>query len=126
MALKLLLDTNAALYFLHGRLARPLPKGIYLFSVITEIELFSYPKISSSEEASIRRLLAPMTRVELTAAVREKTIAIRRDCRMKLPDAVIAASALTHDAVLLSNDAGFERVTDLLRQELVLKPSGTP
>lgn len=119
--MKFLLDTNAALYFLQDRLEQPLPRGRYLFSVITEIELFSYPNMSPLEEASIRRLLAPMERVELDMSVRERTIAVRRACRLKLPDAMIAASALLHDAVLLSNDSGFDRVTELNRQGLLVK-----
>lgn len=49
MVVKFLLDTNAILYFLHGRLEQPLPKGTYYFSVVTEIELLSYPKITLNE-----------------------------------------------------------------------------
>lgn len=40
------LDTNVVLYFLGGRLVNPLPSGQYFISVITEIELLSYPSIS--------------------------------------------------------------------------------
>jgi predicted nucleic acid-binding protein len=34
-----LLDTNAVIYLVSGRLASPLPEGKYSFSIITEIEL---------------------------------------------------------------------------------------
>lgn len=43
----ILLDTNVVLYFLGGRLMNPLPSGQYFVSVITEIELLSYPSLSS-------------------------------------------------------------------------------
>ncbi|MGH8498293.1 MAG: type II toxin-antitoxin system VapC family toxin [Methylococcales bacterium] len=121
--MRFLLDTNAILYFLQDRLEQPLPRGNYFFSIITEIELFSYPQITLAEEGSIRRLLASMTRVALNFPVRDKTITIRRANRLKLPDAIIAASALLHDAVLLSNDNGFETVVDLQRQALKIKSS---
>lgn len=124
--MKFLVDTNAALYFLHGRLMQALPKGEYLFSVISEIELLAYPSLSTTEERAIRRLLAAMERVDLGEPVRQKTIEIRRGYRMKLPDAVIAASAWVHGATLLSNDGGFDRVTDLPRLELPLKPLENP
>lgn len=42
----ILIDTNVVLYFLGGRLVNPLPSGQYFISVITEIELLSYPSIS--------------------------------------------------------------------------------
>lgn len=42
----ILLDTNIVLYFLGGKLANPLPSGQYFVSVITEIELLSYPSLS--------------------------------------------------------------------------------
>ncbi len=41
-----LLDTNIVLYFLGGPLVNPLPSGQYFISVITEIELLSYPSLS--------------------------------------------------------------------------------
>jgi predicted nucleic acid-binding protein len=124
MAMRFIADTNIILYFLQDRLEHPLPRGKYYFSVITEIELFSYPQISHAEVDSIRRLLAPMTRIELNLPVRDKTIAIRRSYRLKLPDAMIAASALFHDAILLSNDNGFDKVMELNRRVLPLKLSG--
>lgn len=120
MAVRFLLDTNAVLYFLQGRLIQPLPKGRYLFSVITEIELLSYPDIAPAEEAVIRYLLSSIERVELDLSAREKTIAIRRAYRLKLPDAAIAASTLLHDAVLLINDSGFDRVAKFGRQSLLV------
>lgn len=40
------LDTNIVLYLLGGRLANPLPKAQYFISVITEMELLSYPNLT--------------------------------------------------------------------------------
>lgn len=120
--MKFLIDTNAILYFLHDRLEEPLPKGIYLFSVVTEIELFSYPNMKLNEETSINRLLTSMIKIELNLPIQKKTIMIRRNYRLKLPDAVIAASALIYDSILISNDVNFDKVKNLRRLELTLKP----
>ncbi len=49
----ILLDTNVVLYLLGGRLANPLPSGEYFVSVISEIELLSYPSLSLEEEIEI-------------------------------------------------------------------------
>ena len=45
-----LLDTNVSLYLLGGRLAVPLPEGEYGVSVITEMELLSWPSLTPVEE----------------------------------------------------------------------------
>ncbi len=38
MVVNIVLDTNAVLYFLAGRLAEPLPKADFYVSVITEMD----------------------------------------------------------------------------------------
>ena len=42
---RFLFDTNAALYFLGNQLADVLPIGLYHISVISEVELLSYPNL---------------------------------------------------------------------------------
>ena len=44
--MSIVLDTNAVLYFLAGRLVEPIPQADFYVSVITEIELLSYPLIN--------------------------------------------------------------------------------
>ena len=53
-----LLDTNAIIYLIGGRLAAPLPAGHYSFSVISEIELLSFSGLSAEDEQKIGELLA--------------------------------------------------------------------
>lgn len=45
-----LLDTNAVIYLVSGRLSLPLPYGQNSVSIITEIELLSFSGISAEEE----------------------------------------------------------------------------
>lgn len=61
-----------------GRLAFPLPDGRYSVSIITEIELLSFPGISTEEEQKIRDLLLLLDRVHLTDTVRDEAIRLRR------------------------------------------------
>ena len=51
MAVTAVLDTNVVLYHLGDRLAEPLPHGAICVSVITEMELLSYPSLSPEEES---------------------------------------------------------------------------
>ena len=116
-----LLDTNAVIYLVNGRLALPLPEGQYSISVITEIELLSFPNLLDEEEQRIRDLLQVLERVQLSDTVRQQTILLRRKNRLKLPDAIIAASALTHRAILLTNDQSFASIDGLDCKALQLK-----
>ena len=108
-----LLDTNTIIYLMNGRLALPLPEGQYSVSIITEIELLSYSGISATEDRKIRDLLLLLDRIQLIDAVRDETIRLRRKNRLKLPDAIIAASALVVGAILLTNDQVFSSIAEL-------------
>jgi predicted nucleic acid-binding protein len=119
--MKYLLDTNVLIYLQAGKLADELPKAVYAYSVISEIELLSWPEIQPEQENVWRGLLATLHRVEVDSFVRETAIRLRRDRRLKLPDALIAASALVLDAVLFTNDQQLLSLSGLRSQSLKLK-----
>jgi predicted nucleic acid-binding protein len=120
MVMRYLLDTNTIIYLLGGRLAAGLPQGHYGLSVITEIELLSFPSLSSDEEKAIRTLLDSVEKLPLSDAVRDGTILLRRKNGMKLPDAVIAATALDWGAVLLTNDGRMTSIPGITTQAVAL------
>lgn len=121
MALEKVLDTNAVLYFLGGRLAESLPEGRYLLSVVAEMELLSYPSLDAREEERIRAFLSEVTLVELTREVREVAIQLRSQHGLRLPDAIIAATAQTLRAEWLTNDRKLLRIPELSCRRLRLK-----
>ena len=43
----------------------------------------------------------------------DKCIEIRRNCRIKTPDAIIAATAMIYDFTLLTSDFDFKRIPNL-------------
>lgn len=111
-----LLDTNAIIYFLEGRARvaeHVLMAETIFFSVITEIELLSAPHLDDKDTATIREFLNRCRRVDLTTEIVNQAITIRRRERMRTPDAIIAASALTLNVPLVSADKQFGRVADL-------------
>jgi len=117
---KFLLDTNVVIYLLGGRLRHALPQGDFGVSVITEIELLSYPALAPDDEAAARGFLDAVARHPLTDSIRDRTIALRRQYRLKLPDALIAATALDTGATLLSNDQQLLVVPSLMVQAVEL------
>ncbi len=87
------LDTNAILFLLGGKLAQTLPAGEYFISLISEMELLSYPLLDESEQAKLRDFLSAVTVVDLTEEVKSLAIRLRRQHLLKLPDAIVAATA---------------------------------
>lgn len=119
--MKRLLDTNTVLYLLAGRLAEPLIAGEYFVSVITEMELLSYPLIEAEHEGQIQSFLSKVAVVELNSEIKRTAIEIRRVAGLKLPDAIIAATAMVIDAELLTNDRKLQSIPGITVRSLALK-----
>jgi predicted nucleic acid-binding protein len=85
-----------------------------IISSIVRIELLSFPELSNEEEAVIADLLMQFERVPLLPQIEDRTIQLRRHHRLKLPDALIAATALHCSAcVMTRNVDDFKRVPEL-------------
>jgi predicted nucleic acid-binding protein len=119
--MKIVLDTNTVLYLLAGRLRDPLPQAQTYISVITEIELLSYPLLSSESESAIYDFLADVSIVDLSKDIKQATINFRRQYRFKLPDAIIVATACHLNAELLTNDIKLLKIAGLSVRALPLK-----
>ena len=118
----LVLDTNVVIYELEGRLTQPLPAGPYAVSVITEMELLSYPDLDVSDEQAIRRFLTGVAIVDLTPNIQAVAIQLRRLYRVKLPDAIVAATAVSLGVDLLTSDQRLARTPGLQCQVVAIKP----
>jgi len=118
---RFLLDTNIFILLFNDRLVENLPLGEILCSVITEMELLSFPLLTSAEENMIRARLTSLMVYGIDEAVKEQTIRLRRAIRLKLPDAIIAATALTHKAILVTNDKALHMIPELDCRSLELK-----
>ena len=107
--IKYLLDTNIIIGVIKGNeQAVSLVKGIGLsscaFSVITRMELLGFSGITEHEERTFKVLLSKMTRLSLNVDIEDATIQLRKQRRIKLPDAIIAATAITYNMELLTLD----------------------
>jgi predicted nucleic acid-binding protein len=92
----------------------------YYVSVITEIELLSYPNLDAKTEENIRSFLAQLKLINLNNAIKTKAIQLRREYKIKLPDAIIVATALILNIPLLSNDLRLNKISDLDCRQLKL------
>lgn len=115
--LRFLLDTNFLLGMMksapavQAMLQRLAPlTGQCAYSAVTRMELLGFPGITDAEEALIKSRLHELTYLALDRQIEDSAIALRRQRRIKLPDAVIAATALTHGLELLTLDEGLSAV----------------
>jgi predicted nucleic acid-binding protein len=108
-----LLDTNVALYLLGGRLAETLPAGNYGVSVITEMELLAWPSLTTEEERKVREFLGQLVVCELTPSIRARAVVLRKEQHLKLPDAIVCATAMEFSVELWTNDTTLAKVPEL-------------
>ena len=109
-----LADTNALIYLLNGNpCMSPFLQNKLAFSVISELELLSFSGITSEEENNIKSFLLDCNEISLTDEIKEKTIEIRKKYKIKLPDAIVAASAIENNLPLITVDKGFNQIEEL-------------
>ncbi len=105
--MKAVFDTNILIDYLNGieaakaELARYRTRQI---SIVTFIEVMVGSQ-GPDEENAIRGFLASFQVLELCAEVANEAISIRKELRLKIPDAVVYASARIQGCILVSRNA---------------------
>lgn len=66
-----------------------------------------------SDELYFLALLRLLPQLAITEDILKRAVQIRQQFRLKTPDAIIAATALEHELVLVTIDNGFNRVAGL-------------
>ncbi len=109
-------DTNIFLYLQSGRedLAKVFNQSSVFVSVVTELELFSFKFMDEKAEIELNEALKSCFIVDLEKPIRQHTIQIRKAYGLKLPDAIIAATAIHLQLPLFTADKEFEKVKDLM------------
>ena len=116
---KFLLDTNAVIALLNGHalVTALLQSATWVgITVITELEFLSFSGLSEQDKLLFEQFKNRIEVINLDtndAALIQAICQIRQAYRLKLPDAIIGAAAIQHQATLLSNDAIFARITTL-------------
>jgi predicted nucleic acid-binding protein len=97
----LLVDTDVLIDHLRG--ARVFaPRDVRVaYSTITRTELFAG---RASQEAAVRTLLDPFREIVVDRAIAELGGRLRREHGVRIADALIAATALTHELELLTRN----------------------
>jgi predicted nucleic acid-binding protein len=108
---RILLDSDVLVDHLRGHRRIVAGRDELHVSAITRAELCSG---RGADERRVRRLLEPVTDLPVDSAIAERAGRLRRDSRRRLPDALIAATALEHRLTLVTrNLRDFEGIRGL-------------
>ena len=102
-----LLDTNILIYLSKKELSLASfakPDDELYISIITYLEALGYPFTSKTEENLITSLCKNLVVINLDGSIVEEVIQIRRNKKIKLPDAIIAATASTNQFDLVTRN----------------------
>jgi tRNA(fMet)-specific endonuclease VapC len=117
---RLLLDTNAVVALLQGneRLLKLTSEVEWIgISIISEIEFLCFSGLTQSDRDLFAKFLGRIEIVDVHSSeprLVEQAIEIRRSFRVRLPDAIVAASALARNASLVTADQQLSVVKDLM------------
>lgn len=109
-----MVDTNIALYLLRGDetvINLLSDSGLHL-SVITRMELLSFPGLTKAQLPAINAFLDAWPVEELHSLVEGEAIRLRRKYKLKLPDSIIAATASHVGIPLVTADRDMQRLVD--------------
>lgn len=115
---RLLADTNALIHQLGGdqRVGDLLKDKTVHISFVTQIELLSWPGYTAKERAVVAEQIQEFIIMDATERVKMIAIDLRIRHKLKLADALIAATAISLNIPLVTQDKHFNR----LKEELEL------
>lgn len=120
MGMNMLVDSNVIIDYVSNRIPEKSAKQLDIYfnshfsvSIISKIEVLGF-NTQEYELEQLESFIQLSSIVYIDAAVADKTIEIRRMKRIKLPDAIIAATALVQNCILLShNTTDFNKIEGL-------------
>lgn len=114
-----LLDSNLIVYHLSGsnEASEIIRKHVDSVSIsaVTRIEVLGFSFPSSEAERKATNFINALLTHQISPQIVERTISLRKQFRIKIPDALIAATALCHQLTLVTrNSNDFEHIPELL------------
>lgn len=116
--MRYLLDSNALIYAARS-------EEVYLplrtwanrpdvaVSAISQVEVLGFHNLTAADALFFSIVFDLLPQLAITEVVLQRAVRIRQQFRLKTPDAIIAATALEHDLILVTADNGFTRVAGL-------------
>ena len=84
------------------------------YSSMSRLEVFGFPKLTPLDEQRFQILMAQFQEVSISTGIIDVAIQLRRQVKIKVPDAIVAATALVEQADLITrNVSDFQRIPGL-------------
>lgn len=120
---KLLLDSNIAIYLSKRTLIVSdfaKPGDVLYVSLVTYMEVVGYKFTDATEEIFTDTLFRSLQHLPVTQAVADRVVAYRKLRKIKLPDAIILATAREYDCQLITRNVS--DVADLDELVTIINP----
>jgi len=112
--IKHLVDTN---FLIHTDQRNPVVEPFLneniAISFISEMELLGVFSISKSKKASMQRIINECYVLEMNQSIKIVAIDLKQKHKLKLPDAIIAATAIHYNLMFIISDADFKSIKEL-------------
>jgi hypothetical protein len=86
------------------------------------MELLAWPSLTGEEEKNVREFLRQVVICELTSSIRARAVRLRKEQHLKLPDAIVCATAMEFGVELWTNDTTLAKVPGLASRAVSLAP----
>jgi predicted nucleic acid-binding protein len=113
--IRVLCDTNTLIYLLknNANVVDFLTEKQVFISSVTELELYGKPNLNATELSIIDVLVESCFVIDLIQPVKQVVKTIKQHYKIKLPDAIIAATAIYMDIPLVTFDNDFCQIEEL-------------
>lgn len=109
-----LVDTNILIFVSQRNpLVEPFLDYNIGISFITEMELLGVFSISKAQKAAMQKIIDQCFVFDHTSEIKQLAIGIKQRHKIKLPDAIIAATAIVFNIPLITADADFKSIEEL-------------
>jgi len=113
--IRILCDTNVLIHLLNNNIevVNFLTDKQVFISSVTELELYGKPDMSPENIAVIDSLIDSCYVLDLTQPVKQLVKQLTQQYHLKLPDAIIASTAIYSDIPLVTFDTDFSKIREL-------------
>lgn len=110
-----LVDTNILIHLGNGDevITEFLQNKVVFVSFISEMELLSKPGLSQENIRILQSMISNCVVVDFNHEIKSDAIKLRRNNRLKLPDAIIAATSRYLKLPLLTADKDFKKISGI-------------
>jgi len=110
-----LIDTDILVYIIQGNpnVKYFAQEDTLVISCVSEMEMLGKFQISDTEKKIVTQMLSYCNIIEINHKIKQLAIEIRQKYRIKLPDALVAATAMQQSLTLVTADKEFSKISEL-------------